>query len=118
MLHAGTAASTSKWIASPPSSALKARMNRTRMMPAASTQRPSRAFIASAQVTMRRRRRRSLRDLGRRDGHRHFVAWPKVFEANRRTFLGTSMIAVRGRIQREGDVVHLVVQKVTDQAPD
>jgi error-prone DNA polymerase len=46
------------------------------------------------------------------------VTWSKVFEANRRTFLGTSMIAVRGRIQREGDVVHLVVQKVTDLSAD
>lgn len=28
------------------------------------------------------------------------------------------MIAVRGRIQREGEVVHLVVQRVTDLSAD
>jgi error-prone DNA polymerase len=51
-------------------------------------------------------------------GIANLVVWPKVFEANRRTFLGTSMMSVRGRIQREGDVVHLVVQKVTDLSAD
>ncbi|KAB2803129.1 hypothetical protein F9L06_02925 [Brucella anthropi] len=47
-------------------------------------------------------------------GIANLVIWAKVFEANRRAILSTSMMAVRGRIQREGDVVHLVVQKVTD----
>ena len=43
-----------------------------------------------------------------------FVVWPKVFEQHRRIILSTSMMAVQGRIQREGEVVHLVVQRVTD----
>jgi len=51
-------------------------------------------------------------------GIANLVVWRKVFEANRRTFLGTSMMSVRGRIQREGDVVHLVVQKVADLSAD
>ncbi|MGE0767948.1 MAG: error-prone DNA polymerase [Hyphomicrobiaceae bacterium] len=51
-------------------------------------------------------------------GIANLVVWPKVFEANRRTFLGTSMMAVRGRIQREGEVVHLVVQTVSDLSAD
>lgn len=42
------------------------------------------------------------------------VVWPKVFEANRRTILSAGMIAARGRIQREGEVVHLVAQRLTD----
>lgn len=42
------------------------------------------------------------------------VVWPQVFEANRRTVLSAGMIAVRGRIQREGEVVHLVAQRFTD----
>ncbi|RJK94518.1 DNA polymerase III subunit alpha, partial [Paracoccus aestuarii] len=40
--------------------------------------------------------------------------WPKVFEANRRAILGAGMISVAGHIQREGEVVHLVVQRITD----
>jgi error-prone DNA polymerase len=42
------------------------------------------------------------------------VVWPKVFEQNRRTILSAGMIAVRGRVQREGEVVHLVAQRLTD----
>lgn len=47
-------------------------------------------------------------------GIANLVVWAKVFEANRRTVLSASMMAVRGRIQREGDVVHLVAQRITD----
>ncbi|RWH52864.1 MAG: DNA polymerase III subunit alpha [Mesorhizobium sp.] len=47
-------------------------------------------------------------------GIANLVVWPKVFEANRRTILSAGMIAVRGRIQREGEVVHLVAQRLTD----
>ncbi|WP_287095239.1 OB-fold nucleic acid binding domain-containing protein, partial [Mesorhizobium sp.] len=47
-------------------------------------------------------------------GIANLVVWPKVFEANRRTVLSASMMAVRGRIQREGEVVHLVAQRLTD----
>ncbi|RWJ00047.1 error-prone DNA polymerase [Mesorhizobium sp.] len=47
-------------------------------------------------------------------GIANLVVWPKVFEVNRRTVLSASMMAVRGRIQREGEVVHLVAQSLTD----
>ncbi|MBB4610949.1 error-prone DNA polymerase [Sphingomonas yabuuchiae] len=47
-------------------------------------------------------------------GIANLVVWPKVFEANRRTILSAGMIAVRGRVQREGEVVHLVAQRLTD----
>ncbi|MDH2329037.1 error-prone DNA polymerase [Cereibacter sp. SYSU M97828] len=47
-------------------------------------------------------------------GIANLVVWPKIFEANRRTILSAGMIAARGRIQREGEVVHFVVQHLTD----
>ncbi|MBR0664872.1 DNA polymerase III subunit alpha [Roseomonas hellenica] len=47
-------------------------------------------------------------------GIANLVVWAKVFEANRRAVLSASMMAVRGRIQREGEVVHLVAQRITD----
>lgn len=47
-------------------------------------------------------------------GIANLVVWPKVFEQNRRTILSVGMIAVRGRVQREGEVVHLVAQRLTD----
>ncbi len=49
-----------------------------------------------------------------RDGRREPCRLDEVFEANRRTVLGTGMMGVRGRIQREGEVVHLVVHSLTD----
>ena len=41
-------------------------------------------------------------------GIANLVVWPAVFEQFRRTVMGASMIAVRGRVQREGEVVHLL----------
>jgi error-prone DNA polymerase len=45
------------------------------------------------------------------------VVWPSLFEKRRRVVLGASLMAINGRIQREGDVVHLVAQRplVVDQ---
>ncbi|RWH69584.1 MAG: DNA polymerase III subunit alpha [Mesorhizobium sp.] len=51
-------------------------------------------------------------------GIANLVVWAKIFEANRRAVLSASMMAVRGRIQREGDVVHLVAQRITDLSAD
>ncbi len=46
------------------------------------------------------------------------VVWPKLFERSRRVVLGASMMAINGRIQREGDVVHLVAQQLFDLSAD
>lgn len=42
------------------------------------------------------------------------MVWAKVFETYRRVVLSAGMIAVRGRVQREGEVVHLVAHQLTD----
>jgi error-prone DNA polymerase len=47
-------------------------------------------------------------------GIANLVIWPKVFEKQRRVILAARMMAVHGRIQREGEVVHLVAQHLTD----
>ena len=47
-------------------------------------------------------------------GIANLVVWTKVFEAHRRIVLSAPMIAVKARVQREGEVVHLVVHKITD----
>ncbi len=51
-------------------------------------------------------------------GIANLVVWPKVFEAYRRTLLSAGMLGVRGRIQREGAVVHLVAQRISDLSAD
>ncbi|RUW63795.1 error-prone DNA polymerase [Mesorhizobium sp. M7A.F.Ca.US.008.03.1.1] len=47
-------------------------------------------------------------------GIANLVVWAKVFEQHRRTVLSAGMVAVRGRIQREGEVVHLVARRILD----
>jgi error-prone DNA polymerase len=47
-------------------------------------------------------------------GPANIVVWPKLFERRRRVVLGSSMMAINGRIQREGDVVHLIAQQLFD----
>jgi error-prone DNA polymerase len=43
--------------------------------------------------------------------------WTNVFEANRRIVLGASMMGVRGQVQREGEVIHVIAQRLTDLSP-
>jgi error-prone DNA polymerase len=47
-------------------------------------------------------------------GVANLVIWPSLYERQRRIILAAGMIAVQGRIQREGDVVHLVANQLTD----
>ncbi|CAN7694472.1 error-prone DNA polymerase [Rhizobium sp. LjRoot30] len=51
-------------------------------------------------------------------GIANVVVWPKLFERSRRIVLSASMLAINGRIQREGDVVHLVAQQLFDLSQD
>ena len=47
-------------------------------------------------------------------GIANLVVWPSVFEQQRRVILAARMLAVQGRIQREGEVVHLIAQRLHD----
>jgi error-prone DNA polymerase len=47
-------------------------------------------------------------------GIANLVVCPQTFEKFRRSVMTASMLAVRGRIQREGEVVHLVAYQLTD----
>ena len=47
-------------------------------------------------------------------GHANLILWPSVFEAQRRLVLSASMIACRGKLQREGEVIHIVAEQLTD----
>jgi error-prone DNA polymerase len=42
------------------------------------------------------------------------IVWPKVFERNRRTVMTSRFLAVRGRLQRAGLVIHVVAENFTD----
>jgi len=48
----------------------------------------------------------------------NLVVWEAVYEKHRRTVLTCSMLGVVGRIQREGDVVHVVAYRLIDLSAD
>ncbi|MDB5367594.1 MAG: dnaE [Rhodospirillales bacterium] len=47
-------------------------------------------------------------------GIANLVVWPSVFEQYRRILLGSEVMGVRGRVQREGIVVHVVAEELFD----
>jgi error-prone DNA polymerase len=47
-------------------------------------------------------------------GHANLILWPSVFEAQRSLVLAASMIACRGKLQREGEVIHVIAEHLTD----
>jgi error-prone DNA polymerase len=51
-------------------------------------------------------------------GFANLIVWPELFEKQRRIVLSASMMAVNGRIQREGDVIHLIAWHLTDLTGD
>lgn len=51
-------------------------------------------------------------------GIANLIVWPKVFEKYRCVVLSAGMIGVYGRIQREGEMVHLVAHRLTDLSAD
>jgi error-prone DNA polymerase len=42
------------------------------------------------------------------------IVWPKVFEANRRLVMSSQFLLVRGRLEREGLVIHVVAEELVD----
>ncbi|WP_312084823.1 error-prone DNA polymerase [Brevundimonas sp.] len=47
-------------------------------------------------------------------GVANLVIWPSLYEARRRIVLSATMMVVDGKVQREGDVVHIVAAKLHD----
>jgi error-prone DNA polymerase len=47
-------------------------------------------------------------------GIANLVVWRDAFEANRRLVMGASFLLVRGQLQREGEVTHLVARSFID----
>lgn len=47
-------------------------------------------------------------------GIANLVVWPSVMERHRRTLMTASLMGVRGRLQREGEVIHVVADRLFD----
>ena len=42
------------------------------------------------------------------------ILWPNKFEVYRRQVMSASMIAMRGRVQKEGEIIHVICDRITD----
>jgi error-prone DNA polymerase len=47
-------------------------------------------------------------------GIANLIVWPDMFEKQRRIVLSAGMLAVRGRVQREGEVIHVIAHELAD----
>jgi error-prone DNA polymerase len=45
------------------------------------------------------------------------ILWPDRFEAQRRIVMGSAMLGIKGVVQREGDVIHVVTARMEDLTP-
>ena len=50
-------------------------------------------------------------------GIANLVVWPDLYEKQRRIVLTSAMLGIQGRVQREGDVIHLICAKLFDLTP-
>jgi error-prone DNA polymerase len=50
-------------------------------------------------------------------GSANAVVWADVFAANRRTVMSASFLVVHGRLQKAGEVIHVVAERFTDLSP-
>jgi error-prone DNA polymerase len=50
-------------------------------------------------------------------GISNIVVWPKLFEQFRAEVLGGRLVAIDGPVQKEGDVIHVVADRVHDWTP-
>ena len=44
----------------------------------------------------------------------NLIVWPSLFEKQRRLVLSARMIGCRGKVQREGEVIHVIAEHLTD----
>jgi error-prone DNA polymerase len=45
------------------------------------------------------------------------IIWQRIFERQRRIILASAMVAIRGTLQREGKVIHIVTDRLEDLTP-
>jgi error-prone DNA polymerase len=51
-------------------------------------------------------------------GAANVIVWPKVYERYRRIVLGARMVAVKGVLQREKEVIHVIARRLIDLTPE
>ena len=49
-------------------------------------------------------------------GYLNLVVWENVAQRERRTLLGAMLLGVEGRVQKEGEVLHIIAERLHDQS--
>jgi error-prone DNA polymerase len=50
-------------------------------------------------------------------GVANIIIWQRLFDVHRRIVLGAAMISVKGHVQREGEVIHVISDRLEDMMP-
>jgi error-prone DNA polymerase len=50
-------------------------------------------------------------------GVANIIIWQRLFDVHRRIVLGAAMMGVKGRVQREGEVIHVISDVLEDMTP-
>lgn len=106
-----------------PVSFLRERLTAKRIVSAASLRDvPAGRVITTAGVVLVRQRPGTasgviFASLEDETGLANIIVWPKVFEANRAVVLGSRLMAVKGEVQKEGLVIHVIARQVFDLTP-
>jgi error-prone DNA polymerase len=45
------------------------------------------------------------------------IIWPARFEAQRRVILSSAMVSIKGQVQKEGGVIHVIADRISDYTP-
>ncbi len=99
---------------------LRARLDRDGVMPARDLlAHPANQRVSVAGLILVRQRPGSAKGtvfltIEDETGIANIIVWPRVFEALRPIVIGARCIAVTGRLQREGEVLHVVAEKAQD----
>jgi error-prone DNA polymerase len=103
-----------------PLALLHAQLLRRRLLPAAALQRYRDGQLARACGLVPVRQRPGTAKgvlfvmLEDESGHTNVIIWPSLLERQRKEALGASLFAVYGVWQRQGEVTHLVAQRLVD----
>lgn len=107
-----------------PMSFLRGNLERRRFVPADAlrTMKPGGTVMVSGLVLVRQRPGTAsgviFATLEDESGVVNVIVWPKVFEANRRVVLGARVLGVKGTLQREGIVIHVIAKEFVDLTSD
>jgi error-prone DNA polymerase len=103
-----------------PLSLLRARLERRGVVPAQSLwEQPNGRLLSTAGLVITRQRPGSASGvtfvtLEDETGYLNVIVWERLATAQRAPLLESRLLEVRGRVQREGDVLHLIAQRLTN----